>query len=90
MKHFKGTALATAVATMLVISGCGSDDEAEKQGNTTQGVKCQGANECKGLGECQAPGGSHTCQGLNECKGLGWIEVDSPEACAEKGGTVLS
>ena len=50
------------------------------------GVKCVGANSCKGHSDCQTA--SNACKGLNSCKGLGFITVDDDAACAAKGGKV--
>ncbi len=51
-----------------------------------KGVKCQGANSCKGQSKCGTA--TTSCAGQNACKGQGWIVVDSAEACTKQGGTV--
>ncbi len=49
-----------------------------------EGVKCMGANSCKGHSACKTAASS--CAGQNACKGQGWIKTDSAEACAKAGG----
>jgi uncharacterized membrane protein len=84
----KGALIATAIAALFAASGCGASDD-ESAGQTSEGVKCQGINECKGTSECASKDGN-TCQGMNECKGQGWVTVDSEQSCTDQGGTVLA
>lgn len=79
----RGILMASAALTLL--AGAPAVASAEGDGGE---VKCAGINSCAGKGECGAADGSHNCGGKNSCKGKGWIEVDSAEECAEKGGTV--
>lgn len=84
----KGTLLASAVAGMF---GCASTSQ-QAAGSTvaaasSEVVKCEGINECKGHGSCG--GGSHHCAGQNECKGKGWVKTATQEECAAKGGKVI-
>ena len=51
------------------------------------GVKCIGANECKGHSACKG-GANANCAGANECKGQGWVEAPDAAACEEMGGHV--
>ena len=51
------------------------------------GVKCVGANSCKGHSECKSA--KNECKGLNSCKGLGFITTDDEAACSAKGGHVM-
>lgn len=87
MQTNKGLVIATAVAALFALGGCGGSDD-EGTGQTAEGVKCEGVNECKGQSECASKDGN-SCQGTNECKGQGWITVDDEQACADKGGTVI-
>jgi uncharacterized membrane protein len=88
MQFVKSVSLATAVASMLLSVGCGSDDKESTDQAQGETVKCQGINECKGTSECAGAGSS--CQGQNECAGHGWMSVDTEQDCTTKGGKVLS
>lgn len=90
MKTRHSATVASAVAIMLGAAGCGSGDSTKDVGDTTQGLKCQGINECKGMSECAGPEGSNDCQGMNECAGMGWVSVESEEDCTDVGGTIIS
>jgi hypothetical protein len=41
-------------------------------------TKCNGQNDCKGLGGCKT--GSNECKGMNECKGKGGCALSPDEA----------
>ncbi len=84
----KTITIATSVAALLLAAGCtNSDDEGTgSQGSNAEKIKCDGANDCKGLSECESVDGKSSCQGLNDCKGEGWISL-TPEACEKAGGT---
>lgn len=46
--------------------------------------KCEGANACKGKGECggkNPDGTGHECAGKNTCKGAGWINTKTKADC---------
>ena len=43
------------------------------------GVKCSGANACKGQSACKM--GSSSCKGQNACKGQGFIVTGSSLEC---------
>ena len=83
--RIKGVLIASAALGLLA----GGATAASAAHHESGGVKCIGINSCAGKGECGAPDGSHDCSGKNSCKGKGWVNVDSAEECAEKGGTVL-
>ncbi len=51
------------------------------------GVKCMGANACKGQSACK--GGASPAKGQNACKGQGWAEATDAKACAAMGGKVF-
>jgi uncharacterized membrane protein len=81
-KSIHGAVIATAVAAMfLSVPAMAADEPAAEKG-----VKCVGANACKGTGACGGAG--HDCAGKNECKGKGWINTKSAEECTQKGGKV--
>jgi hypothetical protein len=82
----KGVLIASA-ALGLMAGGATTASAAHHEGGGE--VRCSGINGCAGKGECAAADGSHDCAGKNSCKGKGWVNVDSAEECAEKGGTVL-
>jgi hypothetical protein len=50
------------------------------------GVKCVGANACKGKSACKTA--SSACKGQNACKGKGWTEAKDKAACEKAGGKV--
>jgi hypothetical protein len=77
-----GTLLAAAAATAFIASGIVATlNTAEAQ---TAGVKCVGANACKGQSACKTA--SSSCKGLNACKGQGWIEAKDKDTCTKAGG----
>ena len=51
------------------------------------GVKCAGANSCKGTAECKTA--KNECKGQNSCKGMGWVSKGSAAECTAAGGTVV-
>ena len=51
------------------------------------GVKCSGANSCKGHGACKSA--SNACKGQNACKGKGFTAAADAAACSAKGGKVV-
>lgn len=83
-KGLKGALIASAVAGLFVAGPALADDHGKEGG----GVKCMGANACKGQGACAVKGG-HDCAGMNSCKGKGWIKVSSADECTKKGGKVI-
>ncbi len=83
-KGFKGALIATAVAGLFMANQAIAADEKKEDA----GVKCMGANDCKGKGACGVKG-SHDCAGANECKGKGWIKTSNAEECTKKGGKVM-
>ena len=50
------------------------------------GVKCVGANACKGQSACK--GASNACKGLNACKGQGF-SMASEASCKAQGGAFV-
>lgn len=86
-KNLKGALIATAVAGLFVanqaFAGEGQDHGAG------DGIKCMGANACKGQGACAVKGG-HSCAGENACKGKGWIKTKDAKECESKGGKVMT
>ena len=79
----KGAAIAVAVSGLL--AGCAA--KMDDIGKTSEGLKCEGGNACKGMSECAAKG-MNECQGMNECKGMGWVSVDTAQECDTLGGKV--
>ena len=51
------------------------------------GVKCSGANACKGQSACKMR--LVACKGQNACKGQGWTETTDAISCTEQGGKVV-
>ncbi len=50
------------------------------------GVKCVGANACKGQSACKSA--NSACGGQNSCKGQGFTVMPDAAACEAAGGTV--
>ncbi len=79
-KTISGVVIATAAAgffALAPISGAVAGEE---------GVKCMGANACKGQSACKTA--TSECKGLNSCQGHGWVSAKTVEECTEMGGTV--
>ena len=77
-----GILIATAAAgffALAPVSGAIAGEE---------GVKCMGANACKGQSACKTA--NSECKGLNNCKGQGWSPAASAEECEAMGGKVES
>jgi hypothetical protein len=51
------------------------------------GVKCTGANACKGQSACKSA--TNACKGQNACKGRGFVEASTSDDCKAKGGKVM-
>jgi hypothetical protein len=84
----RGIAIAGAVCALLAAGTAQAKEKAAKQKQTTQMVRCGGANACKGHGACA--GAENACKGQNACKGHGFTEEKSAKACEDKGGKVLA
>ena len=87
----RGTQIATAVASMLAISGCASDmgsssKDAQLSANP---LTCIGGNSCEGMSQCAGGPGGSSCEGLNSCQGMGWDYANSKEDCDKAGGYVV-
>jgi hypothetical protein len=75
-----GLILATAAAAMFAAGTISSVAFAD------DGVKCMGANACKGQSSCK--GGQSPGKGANACKGQGWAPAKDAAACTASGGKV--
>jgi hypothetical protein len=80
MKKITGFTLAAAAAAMF--SAAPIVAHAAAHGGM---VHCDGANACKGKGECKSA--TNACKGQNACKGKG-MNVMSEKDCKAKGGKV--
>ena len=83
MSKLNGVVLAAAAAALFAagtVATVSSPAEAA-------GVKCVGANACKGQSACKTA--SSSCKGQNACKGQGWVPTASAEECTSQGGKVL-
>jgi hypothetical protein len=69
----------TLIATATAIFAAGSFATAAH----ADGVKCSGANSCKGKTA------SSSCKGQNACKGQGWTETTDVASCTAQGGKVV-
>ncbi|MGB0749554.1 MAG: hypothetical protein ACPGO3_12490 [Magnetospiraceae bacterium] len=79
-----GITLASAAAALFLSTAAAT--VAPSPAHAADGVKCVGANACKGHGACKTA--SNDCKGMNACKGQGWISTESEAACTDQGGTV--
>ena len=97
---FDGKLMATSVASLFLAACSGSKTQHADvscpdlpQKRASSGVKCLGANTCKGLSECltKAAGGKvdHNCGGQNTCSGKGWLTVEDEAACKAQGGKLM-
>ncbi|MEQ8804198.1 MAG: hypothetical protein RLN77_00630 [Rhodospirillales bacterium] len=82
-KKTVGATLATAAAALFIAGAAMTVSPTSAQ---AEGVKCMGANSCKGHGSCKTA--SNECKGHNACKGKGWVSTKSEKECMEMGGTV--
>ena len=84
----KGVLIASAVAALFLQQAFAADKKPapKKDDKTPAKIRCGGANECKGKGECGGANGGQ-CAGTNECKGKGWFLATEKE-CKAKGGKV--
>ena len=76
-----GVAIATAAAAMFSMGIVTTSAQA-----ADGGVKCVGANACKGTAECKTA--KNDCKGMNACKGQGWVSKKDEAECKAAGGTV--
>ena len=91
MKSIKGAVIASAVASMFMVSAHAADKAkapAKDAKVMAKTVKCAGGNECKGKGACS--GADNSCAGNNGCKGKGWVKSDTEKDCMAKGGKVMA
>jgi len=80
----KKTVIASAAAALFALGAAGTATaDGQARGGEDAKVKCDGANACKGQGECHTA--SHDCSGQNACKGKGWVYL-TPEECEAAGG----
>jgi hypothetical protein len=83
MKASKTTGLMVAAAAAAMFA---AGTVATAPAFAGEGVKCSGANSCKGTSACKTA--SSSCAGQNACKGQGWTKAASAEACTKAGGKV--
>lgn len=77
----RGLLVLSAVAALSAQAA--DKNPAPKKEKEAATVRCDGANECKGKGECGSA--TYACAGNNECKGKGWVVLTEAE-CKKKGG----
>ena len=75
-KKTAGVTLATAAAALFIAGAAMTVAPTAAQ---AEGVKCMGANSCKGHGSCKTA--SNECKGHNACKGKGWISTSTEKEC---------
>ncbi|WP_374402438.1 hypothetical protein [Niveibacterium sp.] len=77
-----GIAIATAAAALFALGAAPLSASAADD----MGVKCVGANSCKGHSECKTA--KNECKGQNSCKGQGWTKTKTAAECMQAGGKV--
>lgn len=75
-------------ASILLMSGCASNQSAEKSGAQSTGSdndmgQCLGVNACKGSSSCATA--NNDCAQQNTCKGKGWIPLAKTD-CQSRSG----
>jgi hypothetical protein len=83
MDIMKGARIAAAAAAMLAgftAAGCDGDDT----GSSTTGLRCEGGNLCKMMGECRAANGRNACTAMNNCAGMGYVTATDEADCDAK------
>ncbi len=83
----KGAVIAAAVGGLFLASHPLFAADAKAPAKDA-GVKCSGANACKGKGACGSA--ENSCKGKNGCKGKGWMMMKSEKECTGKGGKVVA
>ncbi|MDD3444530.1 MAG: hypothetical protein PHS60_03920 [Zavarzinia sp.] len=78
-----GFTLAAAAATLF---SAGAMMLAPVAASAADGVRCIGANACKGQSACKTA--TNECKGLNACKGQGFIVTPTEANCEAAGGHV--
>ncbi len=84
VKNMIGVTLATAAAAAFMMAPVASFAADEMAPMAGAGVKCFGANACKGQSACKTA--KNACKGQNGCKGQGMSMADSQKACTDMGG----
>lgn len=88
----RGTQIATAVASMLAVSGCDSKNNSSSNSDaavSADPLSCIGGNSCQGMSLCAGGSGGSSCEGMNSCQGMGWSYANSVEDCTKMGGYVV-
>jgi hypothetical protein len=80
MELNRGTSIALAAAALLAASGCGAG-AGDSASSTSQPIKCEGGNACKGQSECATADGKSLCAGENACKGTGYVFTETVAQC---------
>ena len=76
----RGTSIALAVSALLAAAGC-SANSGDAAASTSQPIKCEGGNACKGQSECATADGKSLCAGENACKGTGYVFTETLAQC---------
>ncbi len=79
-----GAMLATAVALAFTAVTASAADSSSP--SAPAGIKCLGANACKGQSACKNV--NNSCKGQNSCKGKGYIVTTDAKSCKDAGGHV--
>jgi len=80
MQKTSGVVLAAAAAAMFAAGTM----VAPTASFAADGVKCVGANSCKGHSACKTA--TSSCKGQNACKGQGWVSTKDAGECTTMGG----
>ena len=76
----RASSIALAVSALFAAAGCGGES-GDTASSTSQSVKCEGGNACKGQSECATADGKSLCSGENACKGTGYVFTETVAQC---------
>jgi uncharacterized membrane protein len=79
------TAAALFAASTSVSATHAQDSDSAKY--TADGLKCNGANACKGQSACKTAASS--CKAQNACKGQGFVVAGTGLECRVLGGRII-
>jgi uncharacterized membrane protein len=76
----RSTSIAFAVSALLAATACGSEN-GDSTSSSSEPIKCEGGNACKGQSECATADGKSLCAGENACKGTGYVFTETVAEC---------
>lgn len=76
----RSTSIAFAVSALLAATACGAEN-GDSASSSSEPIKCEGGNACKGQSECATADGKSLCAGENACKGTGYVFTETVAEC---------